>query len=171
VNFTDPDGRRRQDGPLVERRADAAAALGREVGAQTSGAVSDFRGNLNEMVDTNFIGSDKFFHCRANCQATSRGGAGEVVAVAGSTFRELRQGAADKANGTSNPADTAEDVVANRAGRDAGRGADGATCTASCSSFSPPGLMTELGFPELEPPPPPEPIVSPNPPNEDQIQP
>ena len=151
MNMWDPDGNFSITfDPTAHSRAAQKFRAGAGQG-QVQGAISDFKKNLNEMVETNFVGSDNFFHCQANCQATSRGLLGEAVAVGGSTYRELRQGAADSANGESNPADTAEDVAANRVGRDAGRRDSRDSCAASCSPLAPDGLMTKIGSPELEP--------------------
>ena len=78
VNFWDPDGRRRQDGPGVERRADAMAAVGREMMSPEQRA---FRGGLSmglegraAMIEAGTQGADKFFHCRTMCEITQEFG-------------------------------------------------------------------------------------------------
>ena len=72
INLIDSDGRN----PAIDRRADAAFEIARAAAAQVPGAINDFQGNLNDMVKSNTIGNDKFFHCKANCQATQRGDIG-----------------------------------------------------------------------------------------------
>lgn len=44
---------------------------------QVRGAASDLRRNANDMVADNTYGNDKYFHCKANCEATRRGYTGE----------------------------------------------------------------------------------------------
>jgi len=36
------------------------------------GAIGDFAGNYQDMRDANTVGADKYFHCKANCQASKR---------------------------------------------------------------------------------------------------
>lgn len=37
------------------------------------GAIDDFWRNYNDMRNANTIGGDKYFHCKANCEAARRG--------------------------------------------------------------------------------------------------
>jgi hypothetical protein len=65
----------------------------------------------------NIIGNDKEHHCRANCEASTRGRAGEATARRLSNAREDM----DDVRKGPNPEDRAADEVAKRQGRDAGR--------------------------------------------------
>lgn len=53
------------------------------------GAMGDFLRNYKDMRDANYIGGDKYFHCKANCEATKRGPLGEATAEVISDAREL----------------------------------------------------------------------------------
>lgn len=52
----------------------------------------DFIDNYNEMKKSKIIGSDKFFHCKANYEAAQRGKWGEFVGKAMSAVREFPYG-------------------------------------------------------------------------------
>ena len=52
------------------------------------GAVGDFYKNYSDMRDKNVKNSDKYFHCMANCQASSRGPDGLSMAQNLSNLRE-----------------------------------------------------------------------------------
>lgn len=56
--------------------------------AEAGGGAVDFGSNFNSMVGSNFIGSDLYFHCKANCEATRRGEGGEDIACLISDGRE-----------------------------------------------------------------------------------
>lgn len=53
------------------------------------GGVSDFKENYQDMKDANWNNSDKYFHCKANYQATKRGPGGEFAAEKMSNLREI----------------------------------------------------------------------------------
>jgi hypothetical protein len=85
----------------------------------------DMAGSYLEMREANTKMSDKYFHCRANCEAAALGPEGEWVAEFIGDIREqvdlykntwLR----DMPESTSRD-DCARDLEANREGRDAGR--------------------------------------------------
>ncbi len=177
--FIDPDGRAPDDPErvpnmplqprnLVDNRTLASKSVGLargmattaamksgrgSVGEQIRGAVADFNKARNEMVDANVIGADKFFHCKANCEAASRGTAGETTAGALSAGRELTDNLriskfveAFKKTGSvggmlgERARDTREDLEANSTGR-VGAGANDA-CSA-CDRFRVNGLDPE----------------------------
>jgi hypothetical protein len=45
------------------------------------GATGDYKENDNDMRQANMIGGDKYFHCKANCQAASRGPTGRLSPI------------------------------------------------------------------------------------------
>ena len=52
-------------------------------------AMGDFYRNYMDMRNANFIGADKYFHCKANFQAVSRGPGGVFFAEHFSNLREI----------------------------------------------------------------------------------
>jgi RHS repeat-associated protein len=84
--------------------------------SQVFGALADFASTWWYGVRQDGI-NDKFYHCLANCQAATRGADGEGMAESLSDGREQIQ----EVIGTGNAQDSAEDHVANRRGREAGR--------------------------------------------------
>lgn len=88
INMFDPDG---MDSVHRKKHAESARrniAKAKARRAQRSGARSDFRRNYQDMRDTKVIGADKFFHCKANREATRRGPEGEAEAERISDLRE-----------------------------------------------------------------------------------
>lgn len=55
---------------------------------QSGGAAMDLLGNYRDMRDANVKDSDKYFHCKGNCEAARRGAAGESAAEGISNMRE-----------------------------------------------------------------------------------
>lgn len=86
------------------------------------------------MRDANTIGADKYFHCKANCEASSRGSGGRDAAEAISEGREwFDENVKGDPRGVCD-----EDREANQHGRD---GADsGRSCEEVCAPFRPNGL-------------------------------
>jgi hypothetical protein len=114
----------------------------RDVAPNFAGAVDDFVRNYCEMKAVKVKGADDYFHCMANCEASSRGPTGEAVAKAMSVGRE----AADMIK---NPlikgmslrdsfADCAKDLASDRVGWRGG--ASGERCTDVCGRFKVNGL-------------------------------
>lgn len=102
--------------------------------AEAAEGAADFWRNYEDMRDANTIGADKYFHCKANCQATSRGPGGRRAAE---EISEAREQFDENIKGDSRDACDA-DRAANQSGRDgAGSGND---CSDVCSSFRPNGL-------------------------------
>lgn len=111
------------------------------------GGVGDFVRNRSEMVDANVKGADKFFHCMANCEASSRGSGGEAAAKIMSYGREatdtVRNVLPKELTGKgmtfeASLKDSRADMAANRVGFDAGR--SGERCLDACRPFRPRGL-------------------------------
>lgn len=102
----------------------------------------DFVRNYQEMKQKNTKGADKYYHCKANCEATSRGPGGEAAAKTISYGRE----ATDTVTNTTfkgmslkdSLADSRADMHANRVGQEAG--ARGLRCADACHRFRPRGL-------------------------------
>lgn len=106
------------------------------VGGAVGGVVDFFR-NYGDMRDANTIGGDKYFHCKANCEATKRGDGGRDTASCISDTREW----ADQHWPKNDPASaSAADQVANRHGRDGADNNPGKSCDQICSPFRPRGL-------------------------------
>ncbi|WP_210036556.1 RHS repeat-associated core domain-containing protein [Methylocaldum gracile] len=98
-------------------------------------ATSDFLRNYRDMRDANTIGGDKYFHCKANCEATRRGKYGEATACTISDAREWFD-----QNVKGDPASaSAADQIANTAGRSGGNSSP-LSCDLVCSPFRPNGL-------------------------------
>lgn len=99
-------------------------------------ADSDFWENYTDMREANTIGADKYFHCKANCEAARRGPGGAVEAVLVSDLRELfdRYAKGDPA------AASDADQAANLHGRNAGRNDRSVDCRLACAQFRPNGL-------------------------------
>lgn len=100
------------------------------------GADKDFWDNYWDMRDANTIGADKYFHCRANCEAARRGPGGALESWLLSEFRELT----DEHIKGDPPAACNADRQANDHGRDQGRKNRNVDCGKACSKFRPSGL-------------------------------
>ena len=57
---------------------------------QGRGTAEDMRRNYNDMKEANTINADRYFHCKANCQAAERGPLGSAVATGISHLREFQ---------------------------------------------------------------------------------
>ncbi|KFZ28658.1 hypothetical protein IDAT_07865 [Pseudidiomarina atlantica] len=96
----------------------------------------DFYNNYQDMRNANTIGADKYFHCKANCQAASRGLGGQIESMIVSEVRELTD---QYLKGDSEQACN-EDREANDYGRKHGSNSSYESCSEICSPFRPPGL-------------------------------
>ncbi len=86
---------------------------------------------------TNTIGADKYFHCKANCEATRRGKPGEVTACTISNTREWFD-----QNIKRDPVSASvADQIANVSGR-SGANSSSLSCELVCRPFRPNGLPT-----------------------------
>ncbi|WP_459873990.1 hypothetical protein, partial [Endothiovibrio diazotrophicus] len=100
------------------------------------GGAGDFLNNYSDMRDANTIGGDKYFHCKANCEAAQRGEGGQDAAQCISDSREW----VDQ-NIKGDPASaSAADQVANHYGRSQGAANTGGSCSQICAPFRPNGL-------------------------------
>ena len=150
INKTDPDGLlppenldpkkdwATQTGKMMERAANSPPVNPVGDGKQAAGAAKDMATNYVKMRTANTEGADKYYHCKANCQASARGPVGEATARSVSNSRE----AADRAKGDPAAA-SASDQRANEIGRQAGRNArqvggdTDAVCRARCGQLGP----------------------------------
>ena len=100
------------------------------------GGVGDFYQNYQDMRDANTIGGDKYFHCKANCEAAQRGDGGQDAAEC---ISDAREWADENIKGDSSKASEA-DQIANQWGRSQGSANPGASCSSICKVFRPNGL-------------------------------
>ncbi|MEM9469265.1 MAG: peptidoglycan-binding protein [Pseudomonadota bacterium] len=125
------DGVIKPDGPTQKTIKDRIKAT-----PQTFGAFKDFTKNYLDMRQANTIDADKYFHCKANYEATSRGWRGNEVAIGLSNNREkfgqLVKGDSKK--------DRQDDQKANKHGRDAAQSGNYSSAKAACEIFRPKGL-------------------------------
>lgn len=92
------------------------------------------RGRANDMVEKNFVGADKFYHCLGMCEASSNGALDATFATSAGVGRELYQ-----QHGKGEPAEEcAADDKANGQGVAAGLRKQG--CVASCRNLMPAGM-------------------------------
>jgi len=107
-------------------------------------AAGDFARNYNDMVSADTINADKYFHSKANCQATQRGGAGEVLAEAISLLRELEGGTRkvlfEGADLIEQIEDANRDMEANKYGREQGKMNPNEACEILIDILRPNGL-------------------------------
>jgi RHS repeat-associated protein len=123
INFVDSNGRNPDFVNTIDMGNSGASD--ESDADQAAGAVGDFVDNYNKM--RNRDGGDKFRHCMANCQATSRGEIGGEVAQMISNTREYVD---EKIKGDSS-GDCEADQRANLRGQMAGAGGD--NCAAVCA--------------------------------------
>lgn len=138
--------------PLQGERASAwMTNAGDERGSQLPTPL-DFMAGVGDMVanyfelrqanaDFNLKGMDKYFHCKANCEAGERGIGGLVAGVLISTAREavdLPKNVVVKGmTWRDSAADCGEDMRANRTGWEGALG--GIRCSSACETYRPKG--------------------------------
>jgi len=105
---------------------------------QRSCARDAFLRNYQDMRKANWKLSDKYFHCKANCEASRCGKYGEDEACDLGNFREW----SDQLFGES-AADAAADQAANRFGRAQAKKNPNKSCGTVCSSLRPKGLPSQ----------------------------
>ncbi|MBF0153145.1 MAG: hypothetical protein HQL64_05340 [Magnetococcales bacterium] len=91
--------------------------------------MADMHRNWQDMIDDATKNGDKYFHCKANCEASKRGPGGRDAAVAISGLREEVYG---KLKGDS-ALDREEDYAANEYGRN--HAGQPGTCKEICSPY------------------------------------
>jgi uncharacterized protein RhaS with RHS repeats len=135
LNYIDPTGMTK-DRSCAGRPCPGGKKLSRDT---FSGATKDFWKNYSDMKEANTIGADKYFHCKANCEATQRGEVGEQTAEVISDVREFVD---QNVKGDSEEASEA-DQEANKIGREQGKENPGGMCKDLCSEYRPRDLDKE----------------------------
>jgi RHS repeat-associated protein len=150
VNKNDPDGKFLMPPDHIDPKRDASTQIGSATAAsarQSGAAASDFQRNYREMRAANTIGADKYFHCKANCEASARGEVGHDIAQSLSNLREYTDQKIKRDPASASNADQR----ANRAGQAAGAKISQSQlrttesqrehlCRAACSPLRPPKL-------------------------------
>lgn len=107
-------------------------------------ALGDFARNYNDMIEANTKNADKYFHAKANCEASQRGFTGEVTAQALSAFRELEEGTRkvifEGVDLVKQIEDARKDMEANRYGRKQGCQNPDGDCGGLVDKYRPRGL-------------------------------
>ena len=146
VIWVDPTGLN----PGIDSRGNAGSELGRGVGV----AWPIFSRNRRNMMNSNTIGADKFFHCLANCEAAELGSTGLCGADTISAIRELvdfpKNIFKEGLSVNQSLVDAREDFSANNLGRNAPLQTNFKGCQSACSSLIPNGLP-DIYTPELTP--------------------
>ena len=106
----------------------------RDTTLQGGCVMNAFLSNYADMRLANTIGADKYFHCKANCQAARCGPFGASLACLISDAREWL----DQNIKGDPPSASEEDQVANRYGRNHAK--DAGSCGEVCALFRPSGL-------------------------------
>ena len=134
VNLVDPWGEDAYDklAEYWQRGKKVVKKAKRHVGEAVRG-VNDMANYYHKMKKDNYVGSDKYYHCIANCKAASRGPGGDLASCLISAGREASDIPKNKFRGEEN--DTMEDMVANDVGRGGGR--RGVSCSNTCERFRP----------------------------------
>jgi RHS repeat-associated protein len=138
VNKTDPTGEFMCCADNTDPEKDPSSKAGKEntsgETAQRAGATKDFADNYDEMRRGEGVwveGRDKYYHCKANCEATKRGKYGEDQARRMSDKREEKQ--TRRAKGDRGvEKDSEKDQEANRRGRENGKKPE--SCKKSCGA-------------------------------------
>ena len=102
---------------------------------QSAAAAGAFQRNYFDMRTAWTKNADKYFHCKANCEATRMGPAGEQTAAALSDLREW----SDATFKGDSPQACRADQAANALGRSQSL-ASSQACSAVCGGFRPNGL-------------------------------
>ncbi|MDZ4282434.1 MAG: RHS repeat-associated core domain-containing protein, partial [Hydrogenophaga sp.] len=131
LSYTDPEGLQ----AYMCRNAGLSSWCSRPSPGPRQGAIGDFWRNYNDMRDANTIGGDKYFHCKANCEAARRGPAGERMAC---TISDTREWFDQYVKGDP-PQASVDDQAANTYGRSWGANTN-VPCEISCGHYRPNGL-------------------------------
>ena len=98
-----------------------------------------FSRNYDDMRAANWKLSDKYFHCKANCEAARCGKYGYDHACAIGDFREM----VDQTFKGDPPSASAADQAANQYGRDTANKNPTSTCQVICARYRPNGLPAQ----------------------------
>lgn len=106
---------------------------------QIIGSFYDFGKNYYDMHKANTIGADKYFHCKANFEATRRGKVAEILATTLSDLREISNAPSNtiRKNLTIQQSleDCEEDQFANKVGRQNAKNMLYKNATDGCQQF------------------------------------
>lgn len=102
-------------------------------------SMRDMYNTYQDMKDAETKGADKYFHCLANCRASSRGPVGRVVAKTISSTRETVQNEPQ--------ADRQGDEAANRQGQGDSMMCPASDCYDRCKSLIPPHGIPQRHLP------------------------
>jgi RHS repeat-associated protein len=118
VNNVDPDGKEAACITLNTGCGSTKTAISTVIRKvrEVAGAAQDFVQNNREMRNEDRKGVDKSYHCKANCEASTRGSAGEEISRVLSDLREVY----GRVKGDPKE-DEKADQAANSAGREAGK--------------------------------------------------
>jgi hypothetical protein len=99
--------------------------------------MGDFVRNYMDNLEVKRVpGKDKYFHCKANCEATRRGPLGENEAESLSDFKEF----IDQYVQFDPAEESVADQIANRCGREGAKANPDVPCRNVCQSHRPLGL-------------------------------
>ena len=111
---------------------------------QIYNAVNVFIRNYNDMKEANTIGADKYFHSKANCEASQLGDFGEITAKGISDLREFTDSFKNVyikgMTKIESAKDSADDEEANKYGRSQGRNNPNENCGDLVEIYRPNGL-------------------------------
>jgi hypothetical protein len=146
-SYIDPDGRQAMS-PGIFMLPNGLPKPSDVPGVKSVGAGGEFLRNYKAMRDANTIGADKYFHCKANCEASQRGSEGKAAAKVISDVREYVD---QNVKGDPKSASDA-DQVANEYGRAQGSTSNQA-CSTLCGPLAPRGLPVPAPQPKPKEPP------------------
>ena len=122
-----------EEDPFADRFGEGILVADEEIES-----LEDFIRNYSDLRDANTLNADKYFHCKANCEAAQRGQSGEEIANTLSNVREY----SDILRGGSFQ-DYTEDQLANTYGRIRGAAEPNTDCPTLCNRFRPPTLAPQ----------------------------
>ena len=96
--------------------------------------------NYRDMRRANWLDSDKYFHCKGNCEATRCGPSGEACACFISNAREVF----DLLFKGDPPMQSLEDLIANAVGWSSSKANPRTACSVNCQMFRPRNLPAEF---------------------------
>jgi len=125
------DGVIKPDGPTHGKMKE-----GLRKNPKSGSAFEDFKRNFNLMNESNTHGADKYFHCIANYEASSRGWIGRIASKILSDGKELK----DRYHRRYGSDDIEADQKANQHGRTAAQSGKYGSAKEACAIFRPSGL-------------------------------
>lgn len=118
---------------MSDRVAGIPSGRAEAPGERAIPAIGDFIRNYRDMRDANTIGGDKYFHCKANCEAAKRGKDGLACFIS-----DAREWVDQNIKGDPASA-SAADQAANQYGRTQGASST-QSCDQVCQPYRPNGL-------------------------------